>query len=129
MSLHTGITSIFLIDILGGQMSQPARRWLPALILLLGLLLSGCASELISPEEMRVQEAASTEVANVLFDKDMDTTASFNVRRDGHVVIKFDSSVPFDRYNDVVQLLRSKKAIPSLYAEQGGREVCPMTPP
>lgn len=89
------------------------------------LLLTGCASDqVISQEEMRVQDAAATEVTNVLFEKDMDTLASYNVRRDGYVVIKFDQSVSFAQYNDIVETLRSKKAISGVYAEQGGRQVC-----
>lgn len=89
------------------------------------LLLASCASDqVISQEEMRIQNAAATEVTNVLFEKDMDTVASYNVRRDGYVVIKFDQSVPFAQYNDVVQTLRAKKAISGVYAEQGGIEVC-----
>jgi hypothetical protein len=88
------------------------------------LFLSGCASDqVISQEEMRVQNAAVTEVANVLFEKEMDTLASYNVRR-GYVVIKFDQSVPFANYNDVVKTLRSNKAISGVYAEQGGKQVC-----
>jgi hypothetical protein len=89
------------------------------------LFLSGCASDqVISQEEMRVQDAAAAEVANVLFDKQMDNLASYNVRRDGKVVIKFDQSVSFASYNDVVETLRSKKAISAVYAEQGGKQVC-----
>lgn len=99
------------------------------LFILLSLLalsfLSGCASDqVISQEEMRLQDASSAEVANVLFEKEMDNLASYNVRRDGYVVIKFDQSVSFDKYNDVVQVLRSKKAISGVYAEQGGKQVC-----
>ena len=89
------------------------------------LWLTGCASDqVISQEEIRVQDAAATEVTNVLFEKDMDTLASYNVRRDGYVVIKFDQSVSFAQYNDVVETLRSKKAISGVYAEQGGTQVC-----
>ena len=89
------------------------------------LLLTGCASDqVISQEEMRIQDAAATEVTNVLFEKDMDSLASYNVRRDGYVVIKFDQSVSFAQYNDVVETLRGKKAISGVYAEQGGKQVC-----
>lgn len=89
------------------------------------LLLSGCASDqVISQEEMRIQDAAAAEVANVLFEKQMDNLASYNVRRDGYVVIKFDQSVSFANYNDVVETLRSKKTISAVYAEQGGKQVC-----
>lgn len=48
---------------------------------LIALIVTGCASDqVISQEEMRIQNAAATEVTNVLFDKDMDTVASYNVR-------------------------------------------------
>lgn len=87
--------------------------------------LAGCVSDqVISQEEMRIQDASAAEVANVLFEKEMDNLASYNVRRDGYVVIKFDQSVSFDKYNDVVQVLRNKKAINGVYAEQGGKQVC-----
>ena len=89
------------------------------------LFLAGCASDqVISQEEMRVQDAAAAEVANVLFEKEMDSLASYNVWRNGYVVIKFDQSVSFAQYNDVVDTLRNKKAISGVYAEQGGRQVC-----
>lgn len=87
--------------------------------------LPGCASDqVISQEEISVQDAAVTEVTTVLFEKEMENFASYNVRRDGYVVIKFDQSVPFARYNDVVEALRSKKTISGVYAEQGGKQVC-----
>ena len=73
---------------------------------------------------MREQDASAAEVANVLFEKEMDTLASYNVRRDGYVVIKFDQSVTFAQYNDIVEALRSKKTISGVYAEQGGKQVC-----
>ena len=101
------------------------RQLFFVLSLLVISFLSGCASDqIISQEEMRVQDAAAAEVANVLFEKEMDNLASYNVRRDGYVVIKFDQSVSFDKYNDVVQVLRNKKAITGVYAEQGGKQVC-----
>ena len=101
------------------------RQLFFVLSLLVNSFLSGCASDqIISQEEIRVQDAAAAEVANILFEKEMDNLASYNVRRDGYVVIKFDQSVSFDKYNDVVQVLRNKKAITGVYAEQGGKQVC-----
>ena len=101
------------------------HRFFALTSLITALLLTGCASDqVISQEEMRIQDAAATEVTNVLFEKEVDTLASYNVRRDGYVVIKFDQSVSFAQYNEVVQMLRSKKAISGVYAEQGGKEVC-----
>ena len=108
----------------GGHVYQMLRLFTLTYLISL-LFLTGCATDqVISQEEMRIQNAAANEVTNVLFEKDMDTLASYNVRRDGHVVIKFDQSVSFARYNDVVQTLRGKKAISGVYAEQGGNEVC-----
>lgn len=105
-------------------MNQTQRFFIFVCLLALSLL-AGCASDqVISQEEMRVQDAAATEVTNVLFEKGMDSLASYNVRRDGYVVIKFDQSVSFAQYNDVVDTLRSNKAISGVYAEQGGKQVC-----
>lgn len=105
-------------------MNQTQRFFIFVYLLVLSFL-AGCASDqVISQEEMRVQDASATEVANVLFEKEMDNLASYNVRRDGYVVIKFDQSVPFAKYNDVVETLRSKKTISGVYAEQGGKQVC-----
>lgn len=98
-------------------------HFFPALLIV--LLLAGCASDqVISQDEMRVQDAAANTVAAVLFEKEMDNLASYNVRRDGYVVIKFDQSVTFAQYNDIVEILRSKKSISGVYAEQGGKQVC-----
>jgi type III secretory pathway lipoprotein EscJ len=95
------------------------------LSLLLFFLLVGCASDqIISQDEMRLQDAAANTVAAVLFEKDMDNLASYNVRRDGYVVIKFDAAVTFAQYNDIVEVLRSKKSIIGVHAEQGGKQVC-----
>ena len=105
-------------------MKQTQRFFILVSLLVLSFL-AGCASDqVISHEEMRVQDAAATEVANVLFEKEMDNLASYNVRRDGYVVIKFDQSVTFAQYNDIVETLRGKKTISGVYAEQGGKQVC-----
>jgi len=105
-------------------MKHPRHR-LTLLSLLAILCLSGCVSDqVISQDEMRIQDASAAAVANVLFEKEMDNLASYNVRRDGYVVIKFDQSVSFEKYNEVVQTLRSKQGISGVYAEQGGKQVC-----
>ncbi len=94
-------------------------------LLLVVSLLCGCASEhVLTQQEMRIQDAATTAVTHVLFEKGMDSVASYNVRRDGYVVIKFDQSVPFEKYNDVVHTLRGSRVISGVYAEQGGVQVC-----
>ena len=81
--------------------------------------------DVLSEEERRVQYQVDTVVAQVLFERDLDTLASYNVRTDGMVVIKFDESVPEAVYTETVQVLRSNKDIHSLRAEQSGKEVCP----
>ena len=104
---------------------RKSTNFLSMLTLLMLTFVSGCASDqIISQDEMRVQDVAATTVASVLFEKDMDSLASYNVRRDGYVVIKFDQSVSFAQYNDIVQILRRQKTISGVYAEQGGKQVC-----
>jgi len=94
-------------------------------ILLLSLL--GCAQEnSLTREEMAIQSAADYEVASLLFEKDLSANASYNVRNNGFVVIVFDKTVPFSKYDAVVKALRSNKAIPGVRAEQEGVEVCPL---
>jgi len=50
----------------------------------------------------------------------MSETASYNVKKDGSVVIKFAESVSQQNYTKIVDLLRSNKAVDSVYAEQSG---------
>lgn len=110
---------------IGGKKAQRNSLQYFLVLLLVTVFIAGCATDqVISQDDMRVQNAAAAEVASVLFEKEMDHLASYNVRSSGYVVIKFDRSVPFDKYNDVVTTLRSKKAISGVYAEQGGKQVC-----
>lgn len=96
-------------------------------ILLFGLLLSGCTSgNVVTKEEINRQNKADAVVSGILFDKDLDNSASYNIRRNGLVVIKFDDSVSSQTYTEVVDLLRSSAEIHGVRAEQGGREVCPL---
>jgi len=100
---------------------------LKVLIPLFFLFLAGCAAEdSLTKEEMAIQSAADYEVASLLFDKDLSANASYNVRSDGFVVIAFDKSVSESAYQDVVDVLRSRKAIKGVRAEQEGIEVCPL---
>lgn len=96
-------------------------------ILLYGLFLSGCAgSNVVTKEEIEIQNKADVVVSGVLFDNDVDNSASYNIRKSGLVVIKFDDSVPKHTYTEVVNVLRSNSAITGVRAEQGGMEVCPL---
>ena len=91
------------------------------------LLLAGCVSEdVLTKAEMEKQSAADYQVASLLFEKDLSANASYNVRKDGFVVIVFDKSVPYRSYDDIVQSLRANKAISGVRAEQEGVEVCPL---
>mgnify|MGYP001824236187 CR=1 FL=1 len=89
------------------------------------LVLSGCvANGVVTKEEMATQNRVDAAVSGTLFENDMDQEASYNIRKSGHVVIKFDESVSSHTYTRIVELLRKHEDIPSVYAEQGGVEVC-----
>jgi len=90
------------------------------------LIASACSKEnILTQEDIRVQNLADYEVATILFNHDMTTTASYHVRKDGFVIIKFDESVKFDTYNALVKRLRANLNIRGVRAEQSGKEVCP----
>lgn len=89
--------------------------------------LVGCGSEnVLSKEEMAIQNAADDAVATLLFEREMTIRASYNVRKDGFVVIKFDEFVQSQEYNEVVKSLRDNSQISGVRAEQMGKEVCPL---
>lgn len=90
-------------------------------------VLASCASENeLTKEEVEIQNSADWEVANLLFSKGLTKTASYNVHKDGFVVIKFDKSVKEDVYNEIVKTLRTNTAISGVRGEQEGMEVCPL---
>ena len=102
---------------------------LASVVLCVALTLAGCATDQrISPQERRIQDAADTAVAALLFEREMDSLASYHVRKDGFVVIKFHKSLATPRYDAVVKALRANPAIAGVRAEQGGAEVCPLRP-
>ena len=95
------------------------------LTLLSVLFLSGCVSTSeVSPEELQRIEAADLAVSGVLFDAEVDAATSYNVHRDGFVVIRFAAEVEPRVYREVVAQLRADARITGVRAEQGGREVC-----
>jgi len=97
------------------------------LILTLATSLFACtADNVLTKENIETQKSSSKVVANVLFENDIDETASYNVRKDGYVVIQFDSSVSEDTYTKVVNQLRSNNDVSGVWAEQSGVEVCPL---
>jgi len=90
------------------------------------LLLTACQSNALTAEEVATQNAADAEVAAILFEHELDNHASYNVHKDGSVVIKFDQSVQSKTYTSVVDNLRAIDKIKSVYAEQSGQQVCPL---
>lgn len=95
---------------------------------LTAMLLTGCASsDRVSREEVAAQTRADAVVSGVLFERDLDTTASYNIRKNGLVIIRFDTSVPVRTYTEVVNTLRASPAIGGVQASQAGVEVCPLT--
>jgi len=75
---------------------------------------------------MLVQATADIAVSEILFDSGLDSQASYNVRKSGHVEIEFTKEVSFFDYALVVEKLRSHSGITSVYAVQSGSEVCPL---
>ena len=96
-------------------------------LLLSSSLLTGCgANNVISEKEMATQNKADAVVTQVLFEHDLNTNASYNIRKDGLVVIHFDKSVAKPTYTSVVELLRANPDIHGVQAEQEGIVVCPL---
>jgi len=96
-----------------------------AAALLLALLLAGCvAGNEVTPEQLARMDAADQAVATALFEAEVDAATSYNIRKDGFVVIRFAPTVPGDVYTRVVAELRADQRISGVRAEQGGREVC-----
>ena len=101
------------------------KKHLTLLTLLSLMVLYGCTpANVLTEEERKTQNVATEAVATLLFDNELDELASYNVRKDGHVIIKFHQSVPEPTYTAIVDKLRATPGIPSVYAEQGGKEVC-----
>ena len=92
------------------------------------LFFAGCADQnSLTQEEIQIQSKADAVVSGVLFEKELDEKASYNVHKDGFVVIKFDKSVSSKKYTEIVNYLRSSSEINGVRAEQSGREVCPIS--
>lgn len=88
-------------------------------------MLGACSSQnVLTEQEIKTQNAADSIVAGLLFEKELETTASYNVRKNGAVVIRFDKSVSDKVYTEVVNTLRRNDKIPEVYAEQEGVEIC-----
>jgi len=91
----------------------------------LAFVLTACVDQnTLTQEEIIKQSQADALVSGVLFENDLDGQASYNIRKDGFVVIKFDESMSSKVYTQVVETLRSSDELSGVRAEQGGREVC-----
>ena len=103
------------------------KNFTHAILLSSILIISGCASDqVLTALERVIQHKADTVVAEYLFDRELDQTASYIVSKAGKVTISFDSNVPFKQYNEAVEYLRRHPDISAVYAEQNGVEVCPL---
>ena len=99
----------------------------PILLVFVLVCLAGCASEqVVSPEQIVLQNKVDSIVAQELFARKLDEHASYNVHTDGFVAIKFDEEVTFQTYYDLVEWMRAKPEIKGVRASQMGREVCPV---
>lgn len=88
---------------------------------------NGCNTEnYLTKEEIDNQNQASLAITNTLFDNNIDETATYRISNSGHVDISFDKSVSEATYTKTVNQLRSNLLIKSVWATQGGVEVCPL---
>ena len=92
---------------------------------LASLVLTACVDQnTLTSEQMELQGKADNAVAGILFENEIDTKASYNIHKDGFVVIKFHESVPEEVYTRTVDEMRSNTLISGVDAWQGGRNVC-----
>ena len=90
-------------------------------------MLTACTpNNVLTLEEIAIQNAADRVVAETLFEREVEKTASYHVRKDGFVALHFDKTVSDKTYTNVVNALRANPAISGVYAEQAGKEVCPL---
>ena len=99
------------------------RNW--CLVGLAVAALTGCvSSNEVTSEQLARMDGADQAVSVALFEAEVDASTSYNVRKDGFVVIRFSPDVPNEVYTRVVSQLRADERVKGVRAEQGGREVC-----
>ncbi len=92
-------------------------------------LLTGCSShQVLTKQQVAIQNAADAQVALILFESDLEDAASYNIRKDGFVVVRFHESVSARDFTMAVGAMRSRPEITGVRAEQSGREICPLRP-
>ena len=94
------------------------------LFLVLGFFYGCSANNVLTKEEMKVQSKSDAIVSGVLFGNNLSEKASYNIRKNGFVAIKFSETVSKTNYTKIVNFLRLNSAINGVYAEQSGQEVC-----
>jgi len=94
------------------------------LLLALGLFYGCAENNVLTKEEMIAQSKSDAIVSGVLFENTLSEKASYNIRKNGSVAIKFSESVSEKDYTKIVGLLRENPSIGSVYAGQSGQEVC-----
>ncbi len=101
-------------------------RIMPLQILLLAtLILSSCSStQEISAEESKRQYEIDTTISGILFEYDVADATSYKIRRNGHVILNFSSSVNDETYTAVVNSLRQSSNINGVSASQDGVSIC-----
>ena len=95
-----------------------------SIILLISVMACSTPENIISNAERHHQNKIDEIVSTTLFDRELDNNASYKIRNDGMVVIKFDESIKENVYTEVVTALRANKHITMLRAEQAGVEIC-----
>lgn len=96
------------------------------LLLTFGFFYGCTANNVLTKEEMIVQSKSDAIVSDLLFENDLTENASYNIRKNGSVAIKFSESVSEKNYTKIVNLLRANPSVDGVYAEQSGQEVCGM---
>jgi hypothetical protein len=86
---------------------------------------TGCTpSNTYTDEQLALEDRVDKAVNETLLDHDLESLASWGIRKNGRLNIKFAEEVKYDQYKRVVDELRADPNIPSVRAEQGGVEVC-----
>ena len=106
---------------------KPMNFYKTTLLSIFIFTIYGCSTgNYVTKEEIVNQNNASEAVTNTLFNNDLDEAATYSISKEGHVDINFDKSVPEQTYTSVVTQLRKNSYIKSVWATQGGVEVCPL---
>lgn len=97
-------------------------------VLLFMILLSSCAGRnVLTEDEVILQQKATNALTSILFEYELDENASFEVMKNGFVNLRIQGFVSVKTYTKAIEELRAHKDIDGVFATQGGVEVCPNT--